>query len=311
MQNNNNNRINFLKYLKNKSCLNDKFCLDEKWQNVNYNYLYKSFNIDENVKKIRFIFKAKSTPTIFINHLLNIWDENNTWLFSTPIKFFALIEQHFFDGEKIRFDSIIGGWIIPINISFFLSQIKNFRICIQQLCTCSTNNLPICQCFTDIETINLQILKNNNNHDNQVKIYIEHIASEKDFRIYFHQTILFAIIWVDDFESFSYCKFNILNTNGDYNEIIYKKQNLKLVEIYDKKAIIIPTCVDSFSDLKYLFKNIVYTTKDLTNLLYTTLDLLNLETHTDKVSFIEIYFTNNNNLKMLVERNIVYTRDNY
>ncbi len=52
---------------------------------------------------------------------------------------------------------------------------------------------------------------------------------------------LFVIVWIKDFSTIAYCKYNYFDKENKYTEIIIKKHDLNLVKIYDQKAIIIPT----------------------------------------------------------------------
>lgn len=285
-----NDCINKLKYLKHV-----KINTAPKWEKF-------IMNSNESFNKIRIVYMTRSNPSNFLETHLTIW-ENDKYICSTQIKLMAFIEQYIFGEEKIQFDSLKNEWIIPINISLFLPsniQFEKISFSTRFICNCDqdSNN---CKCNKYHEKYTVQIQKSiNKNEFESVNLHCEGCHHVFDYKatIYFHVPILFIVVWLQDFSTFLYCKFNYFDENDKYHEFVIKKHDLNLVEIYDKKAIIIPTSLNSLSNLSYLFKNLVYTKQDL-------LDLIIIY---KKHTFLELYFSDNNELKKATS-NIIYIKN--
>lgn len=274
----NNDCINKLKYLKHKSI--DIF-YNYKWENLDN----VDFN-DDKCFKIRLLYKPSSctsTPSNFLNKYIWVHNAANH-LIAHSIKLLALIEQNFFKGDKICYDQLMGAWIIPINISLFLplyNQIKDIGFSIGNYC--DKHFTKECECVDDdYGTFIIQILKNTFETlliEKRKKLFRDfcrvYIENNNTLIINLPNNNVFTVIWIQDFSTLAYCKckYKYFDEN---KEIIIKKYNLNLVEIYDKKAIIIPNS----SNLDFLFNNIAYTLQDLKDCL-------------TQIYKIELHFTDN------------------
>ncbi len=282
MQNNN------LKYLKHKTF---QPLPPQTWQN--FNECSQDLNFEKrNQLKFRILYKpssTNSTPSYFLNkNLILAEDESefSSYHLFCSIKSLACVEQHFFDGEKIRFDKLQKMWIIPINISLltYLSfrKIKNLQFFIDDIC--NYHHSKTCKCALDDGTFIVQfqqdcIISDSLRLDNDISY--SNCLNEIDFP----RSILFSIIWIQEFSTFTHCKYKYYDKENNYKEIILKKSDLKLVKIYDKEAIIFPTInLISFSELKHLIKTLDYGEQDL-------IDFSNF--NNNKIPNIQLFFTDN------------------
>ncbi len=275
----NNDCINKLKYLKHKSI--DIF-YNYKWENLD-NIEIK----DDKCYKIRLLYKPSSffsTPSNFLNKTLVACHKQHTtaiYKFES-IKILACIEQYFFDGDIIRYDQLGNVWIIPINISFLYPHInmwlENYFFSSENYC--DYHGSEMCKCVNDEGTFIVQLQQDNNISHSKLGAHLKSVDYDNYLKpkieIFFesNNNILFTIVWINDFSTFMYCK---------YNEKLVNKHDFKFVDIYDKKAIIIPTSGISMQVIKYL----------LYSLDYNNQDLINLKTNDQKGSYLELYFCNN------------------
>lgn len=285
------NSVNVLKFLKIKPIdYSEKFTC--KWNDFNNNTNLK------NCKKIRLILYTDD-PTIFLEKTLNI-QENNYFLFSKEIKLLNLVEHLFFNGEKPCFEK--NRWIIPINISFFLPIINKLEN--------ATFSISTINCVYDEYCKKIKFKIQTQNSDSDSDWDSNNIYYNSDILYYNFKNIatihlvpriliMFVIVWIDDFSDFLYCKFNILNEYGKYCEIIIKRQDLKFVEFLKKTAIIIPICANSFSNLSYLIKNLIFTMDDLKKMVMYK---------EEEKSFLELVY--NNTTTTLFSGNVVYALEN-
>ncbi len=179
------------------------------------------------------------------------------------IKSLALIENSLFDGDKIHYDQLLGGWIIPINISCFFDCYMDEHFDVRIYNDNSPNILNKRDIYFQI--IKTGVCKKTINHDNRLCI-----TNNNTFFCNFHHLFIdmFAIIWQDDNNKLlSYKLKKYDQTSGKYSDKIIYSIDFKKVKIHEnEEAIIIPLCTPSFSALKYLIKNLQLVPENMNDL---------------------------------------------
>ncbi len=248
---------------------------------TNLDQVYSSGNnpdIKLCIRNIRIVLKGN------YQDLLNILDGKlrictNNISITTKIKFLVLIEEHLFDGSKIYFDKLIGGWIIPLNISLFINN--NCFIINQQA-----------------DRLYILLLDNNNylkdDYYFQIQCSEENPISNKDGirfkstfcafenRLYLNLQPLFFVIWETDIKK-------LVSITFEQKKIF--AYEFKRVKIMEEQAVIIP--IGSFKSLKYILNMKMFNYAIISDLfLINDNNFIDFEftTNTDTVNNIEILY---------------------
>ncbi len=159
-----------------------------------------------------------------------------------PIKLLLCIEEHLFDGSKIYFDQMVGGWIVPINLSLFITD-ECF------IYNTSHNKLKILiknRCLKEEYYFQIQCSKEKPCFTSSVICRSLSFSLLDIFNIESKTKPLFIIIWESEI------KFLISITYGGGQKIF--ACDFKRVKILDRYAVIIPLGFTSFKNLKYFLK---------------------------------------------------------
>ncbi len=149
MENWEQNCINILKHLKfNNINTSDKFI---PWENIDpIKPLFSKLHF---IKKIRIIINESNISKCLDYHIKL---GKNNYHTTIPIKLATLFEYYFFSNNnnenKIYYDKIIGGWVIPINLSLFTNDNQYNYLYIEEM----NENY-----FFQIQMINVETVTNN------------------------------------------------------------------------------------------------------------------------------------------------------
>ncbi len=203
------------------------------YENDQLNVLY--------IKNIRIVYKPRDDN---INFLLekNLIIKNRAKTLKIPLKFAVLIEQHLLDGDKITYNQLNKTWIIPINLSLF--GIITWDTDTDFL---GFSNIDENDYYFEIQNCPSLIGVKPWISNNFPYSYYTYNMEEFVFRCGIDN--LLCVVWENE--------VHILDSYILSGKITVSRQFFKQVQMYDKKAIIIPLFLSSFSNFKYLLKNIL------------------------------------------------------